>query len=68
MCFESTCQHCKKSTWAGCGAHLQSVFRDIPMEKRCFCGYTQEELELETKNPKYPNVGPVPKDPRRIKF
>jgi hypothetical protein len=59
MCFETQCQKCQKSTWQGCGFHLESIFINMPLEKRCFCGYTEKELELEkSKNTK---LGPLPK-------
>jgi hypothetical protein len=61
MCHATTCQTCNKTTWSGCGQHLESVFRNVPVEKRCFCGYSQEELEQEKKHPKIPSVGPLPK-------
>ena len=61
MCHETKCSTCKKSSWAGCGQHLESIFRNIPVEKRCFFNYSPEELDVEKKNPRMPSVGPLPK-------
>jgi hypothetical protein len=61
MCHSVECGKCKKTSWSGCGQHLESVFRNIKIEDRCFCGYTTEELEDEKKHPKYKNLGPLPK-------
>jgi hypothetical protein len=30
----------------GCGMHLDSVFANIRVDQRCFCGYTEKELEV----------------------
>jgi len=67
MCSSSQCQKCHKTTWSGCGSHIEYIFKNIPVEKRCFCGYTPEELEQEKKNPKY-KIGPVPKGESCIIF
>eukprot|EP01080_Neovahlkampfia_damariscottae_P007122 gene7122-11285_t len=61
MCHQTTCDKCNKASWSGCGNHLQGIFQNIPVEKRCFCGYSKEELEKEKRNPTYPNLGPLPK-------
>lgn len=37
MCRPVECMVCKKTTWAGCGAHVQQVMGAIPPEKRCTC-------------------------------
>jgi hypothetical protein len=31
------CDHCKKITWTGCGAHAQQVLASVPEDKRCTC-------------------------------
>lgn len=61
MCQLVACKNCQKKSWAGCGQHLNSIFKDVPVEERCFCGYSPEELEQEKKNPKNPTLGPLPK-------
>ncbi len=37
MCSRVTCPTCGKPDWAGCGAHVESVLRDVPRERRCRC-------------------------------
>eukprot|EP01080_Neovahlkampfia_damariscottae_P007123 gene7123-11286_t len=65
MCMQTTCNKCQKEAYVGCGMHLTGIFRNIPVEKRCFCGYTEEELEQEKKSPKNPELGPLPKPPQQ---
>jgi hypothetical protein len=28
---------CRKTTWAGCGAHVAQVMSVVPPERRCVC-------------------------------
>lgn len=37
MCTRVTCPTCKKPDWRGCGAHVESVLGDVPVEDRCDC-------------------------------
>lgn len=37
MCRAVKCRSCGKSTWAGCGNHVQEVMRNIPKSDRCTC-------------------------------
>jgi hypothetical protein len=37
MCSPAICNTCKKVTWSGCGMHVDSVFANVPPEKRCSC-------------------------------
>ncbi|MCC6622128.1 MAG: hypothetical protein IT385_12770 [Deltaproteobacteria bacterium] len=37
MCRRVTCAKCKKPSWAGCGAHVESVLRGVPPSERCRC-------------------------------
>ena len=37
MCRRVTCKTCKHPTWAGCGAHIESVLGDVPLADRCDC-------------------------------
>lgn len=30
----------------GCGMHLDSIFANIKVDQRCFCGYEAKELEV----------------------
>jgi hypothetical protein len=63
MCHETKCPNCGKSSWSGCGQHVESVFRSIPVERRCFCGYKDDELKaLMDKAKEDPSYkGPYPK-------
>ena len=33
--FEFTCKQCGKTTWAGCGQHVDQVMRGVPKAQRC---------------------------------
>lgn len=35
MCRAVTCKKCRKTTWAGCGQHVDQVMRGIPSADRC---------------------------------
>ncbi|WP_193311440.1 hypothetical protein [Georgenia satyanarayanai] len=35
MCRPVTCPTCQKTTWAGCGEHVDDVMRDVPPSERC---------------------------------
>lgn len=35
MCRAVTCRTCGKTTWAGCGQHVDSVLRGVPRAQRC---------------------------------
>jgi len=35
MCRAVTCRKCGKTTWAGCGQHVDSVLRGVPAADRC---------------------------------
>ncbi|EGD78287.1 hypothetical protein PTSG_09353 [Salpingoeca rosetta] len=37
MCFRMTCNKCSKPTWGGCGSHIDSALRGVPVEERCKC-------------------------------
>lgn len=37
MCRPVECMVCGKTTWAGCGAHVQQVMSLVPPERRCTC-------------------------------
>lgn len=40
MCRAVQCQTCKKTTWAGCGQHVDQVMRGVPAKQRCTCPRT----------------------------
>lgn len=35
MCYAVTCSICGKTTWAGCGMHVDRVMRKVPSDQRC---------------------------------
>lgn len=37
MCRAVTCRQCGKTTWAGCGQHVDQVMRAVPTAQRCTC-------------------------------
>lgn len=37
MCRAVTCKKCQKTTWAGCGQHVDQVMRGVPKSQRCAC-------------------------------
>ena len=43
MCRAATCRVCGKTTWAGCGQHIQSVESTVPAGQWCNGKHTQAE-------------------------
>jgi hypothetical protein len=37
MCQRVKCDRCGKPSWVGCGAHVEQVLGNVPLEKRCQC-------------------------------
>jgi hypothetical protein len=35
MCRRTTCRSCGKTTWAGCGQHVDQVMAAVPTADRC---------------------------------
>ncbi|SNS65974.1 hypothetical protein SAMN06309944_1200 [Micrococcales bacterium KH10] len=35
MCHPATCRRCGKTTWTGCGQHVDAVMRNVPRAERC---------------------------------
>ncbi|MBC9956405.1 hypothetical protein [Yimella sp. cx-51] len=35
MCRAVTCKKCGKTTWAGCGQHVDQVMRRVPKAEQC---------------------------------
>ena len=35
MCHPVRCRICGKTTWAGCGRHVDQVMRGVPESQRC---------------------------------
>lgn len=45
MCSPVKCPQCQKTTWAGCGAHVQQVLGHLPKEQICRCREEAREEE-----------------------
>lgn len=41
MCRAVKCRKCGKTTWAGCGAHVDQVLAGVPQSQRCSCSKDQ---------------------------
>jgi hypothetical protein len=37
MCQRITCSSCGRPSFSGCGKHVESVLRDVPVDQRCQC-------------------------------
>ncbi len=37
MCYAVRCPSCGKTTWAGCGMHVDAVRRSVPSSQWCTC-------------------------------
>lgn len=37
MCRPTKCKNCHKTTWAGCGKHVDSVMKNVAPQDRCNC-------------------------------
>ncbi|GAA1697592.1 hypothetical protein GCM10009808_13800 [Microbacterium sediminicola] len=35
MCYQTTCRKCGKTTWGGCGQHVQQAMAGVPKAQRC---------------------------------
>ncbi|MDO5052091.1 MAG: hypothetical protein Q4E05_04260 [Pseudoclavibacter sp.] len=35
MCRAVRCRRCGKTTWAGCGRHVEQLMRGVPAAQRC---------------------------------
>ncbi|HNV10081.1 MAG TPA: hypothetical protein PKN27_01940 [Propionibacteriaceae bacterium] len=35
MCRPVNCRQCGKTTWAGCGQHVDQVMKNVPTSQRC---------------------------------
>lgn len=37
MCASVRCETCSKTTWAGCGEHIEEALAGVPTAERCVC-------------------------------
>ncbi|MGC3994084.1 MAG: hypothetical protein QM779_08275 [Propionicimonas sp.] len=44
MCRPVTCNVCGKTTWAGCGQHIDQVKAVVPADQWCGGEHTPEQL------------------------
>ncbi|KIN04685.1 hypothetical protein OIDMADRAFT_96282, partial [Oidiodendron maius Zn] len=49
MCFKTTCPTCSKTTWQGCGNHVQNVMDNVAKDQWCSC-----TPQVEKEGKKYP--------------
>ena len=45
MCRATKCSVCGKTTWAGCGQHVQDVRRTVPASNWCNGKHSQLEVD-----------------------
>lgn len=45
MCSPVRCKVCGKTTWAGCGQHIDQVKRQVPKGQWCDGKHTQAEID-----------------------
>ena len=38
MCYPVSCRACGKTSWDGCGQHIDEVMTNVPEAQRCTCG------------------------------
>lgn len=43
MCRAVKCRKCGKTTWAGCGLHVDEVMSGVPKANRCSCDQSAGE-------------------------
>ncbi len=48
MCRAAKCRVCGKTTWAGCGSHVDAVRRSVPADQWCG-GHTGGEAPAPRK-------------------
>ncbi|MDO5731563.1 hypothetical protein [Corynebacterium sphenisci] len=37
MCYPVECPKCHKTTWGGCGSHVDQVMAGVPKSRQCTC-------------------------------
>ncbi|OZF25614.1 hypothetical protein CH296_27770 [Rhodococcus sp. 14-2496-1d] len=45
MCHPVACPTCSKTTWAGCGRHIDSVMKNVPKPQQCSCSTAAADPE-----------------------
>ncbi|PVE19624.1 hypothetical protein DDA93_02415 [Arthrobacter sp. Bz4] len=54
MCRTTTCMRCRKTTWAGCGNHVDQVMRSVPKKDQCSCNPTVEPKRARSEGQAQP--------------
>ncbi|WP_299169877.1 hypothetical protein [uncultured Arthrobacter sp.] len=49
MCRTTTCMYCRKTTWSGCGNHVDQVMRRVPNNERCTCATVNQRTTTREK-------------------
>ena len=49
MCRPTTCEVCGKTTWKGCGKHIDSVKDQVPADQWCDKDHSDEEYAAAEK-------------------
>jgi len=47
MCYQVSCDTCKKITWKGCGKHVEQVMKDVKEDDKCVCNTTASKEKVE---------------------
>ena len=51
MCRAVSCKVCGKTTWAGCGQHVDQVMKNVPRPDRCTGHSDAERAAAKPANP-----------------
>lgn len=49
MCRRVDCPRCGRPSFAGCGAHVEQVLRDVPRDRRCHCHDKKHDRKPDAK-------------------
>lgn len=50
MCRATTCKICQKTTWTGCGQHIDAVKRSVSACQWCNGRHTEAEIAAAASN------------------
>ncbi|EKM78974.1 hypothetical protein AGABI1DRAFT_129239 [Agaricus bisporus var. burnettii JB137-S8] len=51
QCYKVECDKCHKTTWKGCGKHVDAVMADVKEEERCRCAEKEENCLASSPPP-----------------
>ncbi len=52
MCSPARCRQCGRTTWSGCGQHVDQVMRNVPRDQQCTCDRNAPKASTASKAPK----------------